>query len=104
MKIVVSGGLGYIGSHTVVELLSEGFEVVIIDNLSNSSIAVLDGIMRITKKIPILENFDLREKKKCSNSSKSTMMWLDSFTLPLQKRLEKAYSNHCCITKTIWFP
>ncbi|MFV5693051.1 UDP-glucose 4-epimerase GalE [Flavobacterium sp. LT1R49] len=64
MKIVVSGGLGYIGSHTVVELLNEGFEVVIIDDLSNSSVEVLDGIIRITKKIPIFENFDLREKNK----------------------------------------
>lgn len=64
MKIVVSGGLGYIGSHTVVELLNGGFEVVIIDNLSNSSVAVLDGIMRITKKNPIFENFDLRKKHK----------------------------------------
>lgn len=64
MKIVVSGGLGYIGSHTVVELLNEGYEVVIIDNLSNSSIAVLDGIIRITKKTPIFENIDLREKSK----------------------------------------
>jgi UDP-glucose 4-epimerase len=64
MKIVVSGGLGYIGSHTVVELLNEGFEVVIIDNLSNSSVEVLDGIMRITNKSPTFENFDLREKNK----------------------------------------
>ncbi|MBC7846303.1 MAG: UDP-glucose 4-epimerase GalE [Flavobacterium sp.] len=64
MKIVVSGGLGYIGSHTVVELLNEGFEVIIIDDLSNSSVTVLDGIMRITKKTPIFENFDLREKNK----------------------------------------
>ncbi|MFV5690307.1 UDP-glucose 4-epimerase GalE [Flavobacterium sp. ZT3R25] len=64
MKIVVSGGLGYIGSHTVVELLNEGFVVVIIDDLSNSSVEVLDGIIRITKKIPIFENFDLREKNK----------------------------------------
>lgn len=47
-KILVTGGTGYIGSHTVVELQQAGFEVVIIDNLSNSNIAVLDGIERIT--------------------------------------------------------
>ncbi len=47
-KILVTGGTGYIGSHTVVELQQAGFEVVIVDNLSNSSIAVLDGIIRIT--------------------------------------------------------
>ena len=47
-KILVTGGTGYIGSHTVVELQQAGFEVVIIDNLSNSNIGVLDGIERIT--------------------------------------------------------
>ncbi|WP_010518614.1 UDP-glucose 4-epimerase GalE [Croceivirga radicis] len=63
-KILVTGGLGFIGSHTVVELQNEGFEVVIVDNLSNSSEAVLDGIVAITGKKPIFEKFDLREKKK----------------------------------------
>ena len=49
MKVLVTGGLGFIGSHTVVELQNKGFEVVIIDNLSNSSIKVLDGIVFPTK-------------------------------------------------------
>ena len=49
-KVLVTGGLGYIGSHTVVELQNAGFEVVIIDNLSNSSLEVLDGIIQITGK------------------------------------------------------
>jgi UDP-glucose 4-epimerase len=62
MKIVVTGGLGFIGSHTVVELQNEGFEVVAIDNLSNSSESVLDGIFNITGKKPIFEKLDLREK------------------------------------------
>ena len=62
-KIVVTGGLGFIGSHTVVELQNQGFEVVVIDNLSNSSIEVLDGIERITGKRPIYSGIDLREKK-----------------------------------------
>ncbi|WP_293891627.1 UDP-glucose 4-epimerase GalE [Flavobacterium sp.] len=62
MKILVTGGLGFIGSHTVVELQNEGFEVIAIDNLSNSSIEVLDGIEKITGKKPIFENIDLREK------------------------------------------
>ncbi|MGX1928687.1 UDP-glucose 4-epimerase GalE [Flagellimonas sp. 2504JD4-2] len=64
MKILVTGGLGFIGSHTVVELQNEGFEVVIIDNLSNSSENVLDGIVSITGRQPIFEKFDLREKSK----------------------------------------
>lgn len=64
MQIVVTGGLGFIGSHTVVELQNEGFEVIVIDNLSNSSIEVLDGITQITGKKPIFEQFDLRNKPK----------------------------------------
>ncbi|WP_190811065.1 UDP-glucose 4-epimerase GalE [Flagellimonas sp. S3867] len=64
MKILVTGGLGFIGSHTVVELQNEGFEVVIIDNLSNSSEDVLDGIVAITGQQPVFEKFDLREKSK----------------------------------------
>lgn len=62
MKIVVTGGLGFIGSHTVVELQNEGFEVVIVDNLSNSSEDVLKGIVAISGKQPIFEKLDLREK------------------------------------------
>lgn len=50
MKVLVTGGCGYIGSHTVVELLQENFEVVIIDNLSNSKIDVLEKIKKITGK------------------------------------------------------
>ncbi|MFB9052712.1 UDP-glucose 4-epimerase GalE [Formosa undariae] len=61
-KIIVTGGLGFIGSHVVVELQNEGFEVVIIDDLSNSSVAVLDGIYAITGQMPIFEKLDLREK------------------------------------------
>lgn len=67
MKIVVTGGLGFIGSHTVVELQNEGFEVIAIDNLSNSSIEVLDGIERITSKKPLFENIDLRDKSAVQN-------------------------------------
>ncbi|WP_296142330.1 UDP-glucose 4-epimerase GalE [uncultured Flavobacterium sp.] len=63
MKIVVTGGLGFIGSHTVVELQSQGFEVVIIDNLSNSTEDVLKGIVAISGKKPEFEKLDLREKK-----------------------------------------
>jgi UDP-glucose 4-epimerase len=67
MKILVTGGLGFIGSHTVVELQNQGFEVVIIDNLSNSSLKVLDGIAAITGINAAFENLDLREKEKVQN-------------------------------------
>lgn len=58
-KILVTGGTGYIGSHTVVELIKEGFEVVIIDDLSNSKIEVLDNIEKIAGKRPEFYEFNL---------------------------------------------
>ncbi|HEA23292.1 hypothetical protein LCGC14_1012280 [marine sediment metagenome] len=64
MKILVTGGLGFIGSHTVVELQSEGFEVVIIDDCSNASEEVLKGINAITGKMPLYEKIDLKDKEK----------------------------------------
>ena len=67
MKILVTGGLGFIGSHTVVELQNEGFDVVIVDNLSNSSIDVLDGITAISGKRPIFEKIDLKEKEQVAS-------------------------------------
>ena len=60
--ILVTGGLGYIGSHTVVALQEEGYEVIIVDNLSNTTIEVLEGITEITKKPPVFERMDLRVK------------------------------------------
>lgn len=57
-KILVTGGTGYIGSHTVVELQNAGYEVVIVDNLSNSNIEVLDGIETITGKRPVFVEAD----------------------------------------------
>lgn len=57
-KILVTGGTGYIGSHTVVELQNAGYEVVIVDNLSNSNIEVLDGIEAITGKRPVFVEAD----------------------------------------------
>ena len=61
-KILVTGGLGFIGSHTVVELQNEGFEVIIIDDLSNSRIEVLDGITSITGIKPDFVQMDLKDK------------------------------------------
>ena len=61
-KILVTGGLGFIGSHTVVELQQAGYEVVIIDNLYNSKIEVLESITSITSIKPSYFNIDLRNK------------------------------------------
>lgn len=63
-KILVTGGTGYIGSHTVVELQESGFDVIVVDNLSNSRIEVLDSIEKITGKRPEFENFDLADRDK----------------------------------------
>ena len=62
-KILVTGGLGYIGSHVVVELQKLNFEVIIIDDLSNSSIKILDQIEEITAIRPEFEKIDLKEKR-----------------------------------------
>ena len=72
MKVLVTGGLGFIGSHTVVELLNDNYEVVVIDNLSNSSIDVIDKINEITGK-----KFDFYQNDVCD---------LDA--------LEKIFSEH----------
>ncbi len=61
MKIFVTGGTGYIGSHTVVELQQAGFDVIIADNLSNSKIEVLDGIEKITGVRPEFEKLDIAD-------------------------------------------
>ncbi|MGG5507150.1 MULTISPECIES: UDP-glucose 4-epimerase GalE [unclassified Myroides] len=63
MKIVVTGGLGFIGSHTVVALQQKGYEVIVIDNLSNASIEVLDGIEKITGIRPTFHEIDLCDKQ-----------------------------------------
>ncbi len=62
-KILVTGGLGYIGSHVVVDLQQSGFEVLIIDDLSNTSEDVLDGIYKITGVKPLFEKVDMKVKK-----------------------------------------
>lgn len=63
MKVLVTGGLGYIGSHTVVELINDNYEVVIVDNLCNSKIEVLDKINQITGVKPIFYKYDVCDKE-----------------------------------------
>ena len=61
--ILVTGGTGFIGSHTTVELQQAGYNVVVVDNLSNSNEKVLDGIEKITGVRPAFEKVDLRDKE-----------------------------------------
>ena len=63
-RIIVSGGTGYIGSHTAVELINEGYEVILIDNLYNSEKEVTGRIAEITGTTPELEIFDLCDREK----------------------------------------
>ncbi len=64
-KIIVTGGMGYIGSHTIVELVNAGYDPVIIDNLSNSNVSVLEGIKGITQRKIAFEEVDLSDSNAC---------------------------------------
>ncbi len=66
-KILVTGGTGFIGSHTVVELQGAGYDVIIVDDLSNSKAEVVDNIEKITGKRPEFENFDLSDRASTLN-------------------------------------
>ena len=70
-KILVTGGTGYIGSHTTVELIESGYEVVVVDNLSNSQASVIDRIEQITGLRPQFFNFDLCDRSALENCLKS---------------------------------
>jgi UDP-glucose 4-epimerase len=62
-KVLVTGGAGFIGSHTVVELLQAGYDVVVVDNLSNSSPVVLERVAQISRRKPAFEKVDIRDKQ-----------------------------------------
>ena len=66
MAVLVTGGTGYIGSHTVVDLLNHNFDVVIVDNFVNSKPEVLNRIFKITGKKPIFYECDVRDEEKMS--------------------------------------
>ena len=63
MKVLVTGGAGYIGSHAVIELLNQNHDVCIVDNFSNSSVESIKRLENITNKSCELENIDIRDKK-----------------------------------------
>jgi len=67
MNILVTGGTGYIGSHTVVSLIEQGYDVVVVDNLSNSYKFIIEQIKKITGKLPVFEKIDLCNKDLTDN-------------------------------------
>ena len=82
MKILVTGGAGYIGSHTCVELLNAGYEIVVLDNLYNASEKCLDAVKKLTgKDFPFykVDLLDKEEQKRYLQKIKSTQL----FTLPV---------------------
>ena len=79
--ILVTGGTGFIGSHTTVELQQAGYNVVIVDDLSNSKIEVLDGIEKITGIRPAFEQVDLPTRLLPRQYSRNILILRVSFTL-----------------------
>ena len=61
-KVIVTGGMGYIGSHTVIELINHGYEPIIVDNLCNSEVKVLDSLEKITGQRITFEEVDLSQE------------------------------------------
>ena len=80
-KILVTGGTGYIGSHTTVELINAGYDVEIIDDLSNSKIEVLDGIEKITGVKPKFHKIDLVDKEAVNNFFKTSSKFKCLFSI-----------------------
>ena len=85
-RILVTGGTGYIGSHTVVELQNSGYEVIIIDNLSNSSADVVDNIEKVSGIRPVFEKLDCLDFAVWMQYLQNIKELRQSFTLQLAKQ------------------
>lgn len=101
MRILVTGGTGFIGSHTVVELLLDGHDVVIVDNLSNSEKSVVDAIEKITQIRPLFYEVDVTDQHKMDEIFKNIHL-MALFTLRVIRLLVNPLRNLLCIT-TIMF-
>jgi NAD(P)-dependent dehydrogenase (short-subunit alcohol dehydrogenase family) len=102
-QILVTGGTGYIGSHTVVELQNAGYDVIIVDDLSNSSIDVIDNIEKITGRGLILKNLIWPMRRRPTIFSIATKISQPLFILQPQKQLVNRCKSRCTIIATIWF-
>ena len=97
MSILLTGGAGFIGSHTAVSLLNAGQDIVIVDNLYNSSPKVIDRIERITGKRPVFVEADCCDRAPTTTSPASS-------TLPDSRPSANLSKSRCSITATIWTP
>lgn len=97
MKVLVTGGTGYIGSHTCVELIEKGHEVVIVDNLFNSNVAVIDRIKQITGVTPKFYNVDLLDKDNLEEVFKE-----NNFDAVIHFAGHKAVGESCVIPLTYY--
>ena len=96
MKILVTGGLGFIGSHTVVELQNEGFEVVIIDNLSNSSEDVLKGLMAGAKVTMMASELLQNGLRRIKEILRELEIWMDSHEyVSVAQMIGSMSQQHC---------
>ena len=98
MKILVTGGAGYIGSHTVVELMQEGHEVVIVDNFYNSKPEALDNITKITGKRPAFYEVDCCDEEAMEKVFQNIKLMV-LFILQVIKLLVSLFKNQWNIIK-----
>ena len=99
--ILVTGGTGFIGSHTVVELQSVGYKVVIVDNLSNSKKEVVDGIERFQESDPTLRKLIVLISPNSRRYLQSMVTLTESYISQPARQLEKAFRSRCFTIATI---
>ncbi len=102
-RILVTGGTGYIGSHTVVELQNSGYDVVIVDNLSNSSADVVDNIEKVSGIRPAFEKLDCLDLEGMDKLFTKYPGIKGIIHLRLARLWVNRYKNRCCIIAITWF-
>jgi UDP-glucose 4-epimerase len=102
-KILVTGGTGYIGSHTVVELQEAGYNVVIVDDLSNSEVSTIDSIEKITGIRPAFELFDLTNLAKTDDFFARNIDLKAIIHFAAFKAVGESVEKPCSIIITTWF-
>ena len=92
-KILVTGGTGYIGSHTCVELISAGYEPIIVDNLCNSKVEVLNRIEKITGKRPVFYENDVRDEEKMNKIFEENNIFVSLWIIHVCKPTNTLYTD-----------